>query len=180
MTCHAGIGQTPYASSTLQTEPSRTEPNRPESERMRSAQFYGRSLYTSSHILIAWSIPPAPRRSWRVPSRRCRLEDWASLSSYNSRRVSFSSRKALNTWSVMQGLVRRSGRHSHHKSSRAEPNRLWFVHLFCHELSVKKKVSLPIEQSTLSETSLWRKKWMWRRLSFIYVGLVSCVPPQTS
>ena len=48
---------------TLQAEPSRTEPNRPESDRLSSAQFYVRSVYTSSAILRAYSILSAPRRS---------------------------------------------------------------------------------------------------------------------
>ena len=37
--------------------------------------------------------------------------------------------------------------------------------LFGRELSVKKKVSLPVEQSTLSHASLWGKNWMWWRLA---------------
>ena len=46
--------------------------------------------------------------------------------------------------------------------------------------SVRKKVSLPVEQSTLSHASLWWKKWRWCRFSFVFRGLVECVPPQTS
>jgi len=37
--------------------------------------------------------------------------------------------------------------------------------LFGRELSVRKKVSLPVEQSTLSHASLWGKKRMWWRLA---------------
>jgi len=38
------------------------------------------------------------------------------------------------------------------------------------ELSVKKKVCLPVEQSTLSHAFLWSKKWMWCRFSFSSEG----------
>ena len=101
-------------------KPSPAEQNRTESDRLSSAQLYGRSLYTSSPILTACSIFSAPRRSWRVTSRRCRREDWASLSSFHSRRVAFSVRYALYTWRVVQGLARRLTRHSHCKPSRTE------------------------------------------------------------
>ena len=38
------------------------------------------------------------------------------------------------------------------------------------ELSVKKKVSLPEDQSTFSRAFLWSKKWMWRRFSLSSEG----------
>jgi len=91
--------------------------------RLSSAQFFGRSVNTSSPILTAYSILSAPRRSCRVTSRRSCREDWASLSSDHSRRVAFSVRYVLNTWRIVQGLARRLRRHSHCNPSPAEQNR---------------------------------------------------------
>jgi hypothetical protein len=55
---------------------------------------------------------------------------------------------------------------------------LYLTMLFRSELSVK-KVSFPVEQSTYLHASLWGTKWMWCRFSFVFRGLVTCVPPQT-
>jgi hypothetical protein len=62
-------------------------------------------------------------RSASLLSRRSRLQDWSSLSSYHSRRVAFSVRYALYTWRVVQGLDRRLRPHSHCKPRRAEQSR---------------------------------------------------------
>jgi len=86
--------------------------------RLSSAQFYVRSVYTSSAILTACSDLSAPRRSRLVTSRRSCRADWRVVSSYPSHRVAFSVRYVLNTcrdWPDALGLI--------HTASRAEQKR---------------------------------------------------------
>jgi hypothetical protein len=48
------------------------------------------------------------------------------------------------------------------------------------ELSVRKTVSLPAEQSPFTHASLWGNKWNWFRFALIFRGIAVCVPPETS
>ena len=156
-------------------EGSRTLPNQAEPSRTELCVC---SVYTSSGILIAYSVLIAPRRCRHVMSRRSCRADWrfAFVVPLSSRRILCD--VLLNTWRVVQGLDRSLSPHSHCKASRAEQNRTETIRLGKQTYVMKQKNSQSKpNRAERSRTEPNRTKPNRAQPSSTYV---LCIPPQVS